>query len=252
MHMSDRKVALITGAARGIGAALAAGFADAGYRVVIHYRTSETQARAVHEQVTARHGTDSAMVVQADVSDRAGVRRMFDAARERFGGVDVLVNNAGINRDGPFLDMSDADWRQVLDAVLTGTFICSQEYARRYTGPEGHIVNLGATTGVSGRKNGANYCSAKAGVLTLTKCLALELAPRIKVNCVTPGHVKTEELVERFGLDRPENLGRELGAIPLGRLGRPEEVCQVVLFLVRQSGYVTGQNYIVDGGRFMY
>ena len=221
--MSDRKVALITGAARGIGAALAAGFADAGYRVVIHYRTSEAQARAVHEQVTARHGADTALLVQADVSDRAGVRRMFDAARERFGGVDVLVNNAGINRDGPFLDMSDADWRQVLDAVLTGTFICSQEYARRYTGPEGHIVNLGAPTGLSGRKNGANYCSAKAGVLTLTKCLALELAPRIKVNCVTPGHVKTEELVERFGLDRPENLGRELRAIPRGGWAGPRK-----------------------------
>ena len=250
--MSDRKVALITGAARGIGAVLAAGFADAGYRVVIHYRTSEAQARAVHEQLTTRHGTDTAMVVQADVSDRAGVCRMFDAARERFGGVDVLVNNAGLNKDGPFLDMSDEDWRLVLDAVLTGTFICSQEYARRYTGPEGHIVNLGATTGVSGRKNGANYCSAKAGVLTLTKCLALELAPRIRVNCVTPGHVKTEELVERFGLDRPENLERALGAIPLGRLGRPEEVCQVVLFLVGQSGYVTGQNFIVDGGMYMH
>jgi acetoacetyl-CoA reductase/3-oxoacyl-[acyl-carrier protein] reductase len=177
---------------------------------------------------------------------------MFDEARERFGGVDVLVNNAGVNRDGPFLAMSDEDWRVVLDSVLTGTFICSQEYARRYTGPEGHIVNLGATTGVTGRKNGANYCSAKAGVLTLTKCLALELAPRIRVNCVTPGHVKTEELVERFALDCPENLERALGSIPLGRLGRPEEVCQLVLFLVRQSGYVTGQNFIVDGGMFMH
>jgi acetoacetyl-CoA reductase/3-oxoacyl-[acyl-carrier protein] reductase len=250
--MSDRKVALITGAARGIGAALAAAFADAGYRVVIHYRTSEAQARAVHEQVTARHGTDTALMVQADVSDRAGVRRMFDAARERFGGVDVLVNNAGLNKDGPFLAMSDEDWRLVLDAVLTGTFICSQEYARRYTGKEGHIVNLGAMTGVRGRKNGANYGSAKAGVLTLTRCLALELAPSIRVNCVTPGHVETEELVERFGLDRPENLARELRAIPLGRLGRPEEVCQLVLFLVTQSGYVTGQNFIVDGGKFMH
>jgi NAD(P)-dependent dehydrogenase (short-subunit alcohol dehydrogenase family) len=220
--------------------------------VVIHYRTSEAQARAVHEQVTARHGTDTAMVAQADVSDRADVRRLFDAARQRFGGVDVLVNNAGLNKDGPFLDMSDEDWRVVLDSVLTGTFMCSQEYARRYTGPEGHIVNLGATTGASGRKNGANYCSAKAGVLTLTKCLALELAPRIRVNCVTPGHVKTEELVERFGLDRPENLERELRAIPLGRLGRPEEACRLVLFLVGQSGYVTGQNFIVDGGMFMH
>jgi NAD(P)-dependent dehydrogenase (short-subunit alcohol dehydrogenase family) len=229
-----------------------AGFADAGYRVVIHYLTSEAQARVVHEQVTTRHGDDAAFVAQADVADRSGVCRLFDEAHERFGGVDVLINNAGINKDGPFLDMSDADWRAVLDSVLTGTFICSQEYARRYTGQEGHIVNLGATTGVSGRKNGANYCSAKAGVLTLTKCLALELAPRIKVNCVTPGHVRTEELVERFGLERPENLERALRAIPLGRLGRPEEVCQLVLFLVRQSGYVTGQNFIVDGGIFMH
>jgi NAD(P)-dependent dehydrogenase (short-subunit alcohol dehydrogenase family) len=250
--MSGRKVALITGAARGIGAALAAAFADAGYRVVIHYLTSEAQARAVHEQVTARHGADAALVVRADVADRPAVRRLFDEARERFGGVDVLVNNAGINKDGPFLDMSDEDWRVVLDSVLTGTFVCSQEYARRYTGQEGHIVNLGATTGVSGRKNGANYCSAKAGVLTLTRCLALELAPRIRVNCVTPGHVKTEELVERFGLDRPENLERAVRAIPLGRLGRPEEVCRLVLFLVTQSGFVTGQNFIVDGGMFMH
>src|SRR5437016_5975605 len=106
VNMSDRKVALITGAGRGLGAALAAAFADAGHRVVIHYLTSEAQARAVHEQVTARHGADAALVARADVADRAAVRRLFDEARERFGGVDVLVNNAGINKDGPFLDMS--------------------------------------------------------------------------------------------------------------------------------------------------
>jgi acetoacetyl-CoA reductase/3-oxoacyl-[acyl-carrier protein] reductase len=250
--MAGRKVALVTGAAKGIGAALAAAFADAGYRVVIHYLNSETQARAVQEQVTGRHGADAAWAARADVSDRAGVRRLFDEARERLGGVDVLVNNAGVNKDGPMLDMSDDDWRRVLDTVLTGTFICAQEYARRYTGQDGHIVNLGAITAVRGRKNGANYCSVKAGVLALTKCLALELAPRIRVNCVTPGHIHTDELIGRYRLDRLENLERMLAPVPLGRLGTPEEVARVVLFLVSQSGFVTGQNYFVDGGLLMY
>jgi acetoacetyl-CoA reductase/3-oxoacyl-[acyl-carrier protein] reductase len=250
--MAGRKVALVTGAAKGIGAALAAAFADAGYRVVIHYLTSEAQARALHEQITARNGADAAWVARADVSDRAAVRRLFDEARERLGGVDVLVNNAGINKDGPLLDMSDDDWRRVLDTVLSGTFICAQEYARRYTGQDGHIVNLGAITAVRGRKNGANYCSAKAGVLALTKCLALELAPRIRVNCVTPGPIHTDELTGRYRLDCPENLERMLAPVPLGRLGTPEEVARVVLFLVSQSGFVTGQNYFVDGGVLMY
>ena len=243
------KVVLITGGSQGIGRATAVAFAREGARVAICARGKEALGQAAAD-VTAAGG--EVLAEPADVTQLADIERFVGQAAERFGGVDVLVNNAGVNKDGPFLDMSDEDWRLVLDAVLTGTFICSQEYARRYTGPEGHIVNLGAPTGLSGRKNGANYCSAKAGVLTLTKCLALELAPRIKVNCVSPGHVKTEELVERFGLDCPENLGRELGAIPLGRLGRPEEVCQLVLFLVRQSGFVTGQNYIVDGGIFMH
>ena len=164
----------------------------------------------------------------------------------------VLINTAGLNIDKPFLEITDKDWSTVLGTILTGTFICSQEFARRYQGEAGHIITIGAVTALRGRKNGANYCSARAGVLTLTKCMALELAPRIRVNCVTPGYINTEEVMERYKLDEQENLERALSGIPMSRLGKTEDVFQIVDFLVNTTSYVTGQNYFVDGGSYMH
>ena len=147
--------------------------------------------------------------------------------------------------------MSDDEWDTVLSTVLNGTFMCSQEFARRYDGAAGNIINIGAVTAVKGRKNGANYCSARAGVLALTKCMALELAPKIRVNTVTPGRVDTEELRQRYQLDDENNRMRLKQDIPMARLGEPAEIASMILFLVETGKYVTGQNFFVDGGVFM-
>jgi NAD(P)-dependent dehydrogenase (short-subunit alcohol dehydrogenase family) len=248
----EKKVVLVTGASGGIGSALARGFTGKGARVVINYLKSEQAARSLGEEINRRRGPGTALVLRADVSRRGDVRQMFEAAVDQFGGVDVLVNTAGLNLDRPFLEMTDEDWSTVLGTILTGTFLCSQEYALRYRGEAGNIVNIGAVTALRGRKNGANYCSARAGVLTLTKCLALELAPKIRVNCVTPGYINTDEVMERYHLHEQEHMERALGGIPMSRLGKPSDVFQVVDFIVNTAGYVTGQNYFVDGGSYMH
>ena len=249
--MPEPKVILITGASRGIGATLARNFARKGHRVVINYLNSETQAFTLRNEIVARFGRDAALAVRADVADRLEAGRMFDAIYERYGRLDVLINNAGINRDKTFLEMNDKMWSEVLRTILTGTFVCSQEFASRFSGAEGHIVTLGALTGISGRENGVNYCTARAGILALTKCLALELAPRIRVNCVTSGYIATEEVVERYQLQKQENYEQAIGAIPLGTLGAPEDIFRMMDFLVNESTYITGQNFLVDGGKLM-
>jgi acetoacetyl-CoA reductase/3-oxoacyl-[acyl-carrier protein] reductase len=176
---------------------------------------------------------------------------MFEQACQAFGKVDVLINNAGINRDRPFIEMSDEEWGVVMDTILKGTFLCSQEYARRYRGSEGNIINIGAITAVKGRSNGANYCSARAGVLALTKCMALELAPRIRVNTVTPGRIDTEELRERYQLEDVQKKSKLEQEVPMKRLGTPADVAGMILYLVSSGPYITGQNFFVDGGLFM-
>lgn len=249
---AEKKVALISGSSRGIGAALARGFAEKGYAVVINYHKSEQAAKKIEEEINDRCGRDTAVAIRADVGCRSDVSQMFDQVTTHFKQIDVLVNTAGLNIDKPFLEMTDEDWSVVLGTILTGSFICSQEFARRYRGDSGHIINIGAVTALRGRRNGANYCCAHAGILTLTKCLALELAPRIRVNCVTPGYINTAEVIARYHLDQQENLERALTGIPMSRLGTPEDVFQVIDFIVNTSGYVTGQNYFVDGGSYMH
>ena len=248
----EKKVALITGSSGGIGAALARSFAEKDYCVCINYLKSEQAAVELQEAINAGCGVGTALAIRADVGCRSDVIQMFEQVVARFKRIDVLVNTAGLNIDKPFLEMTDGDWSMVLGTILTGTFICSQEFARRYLGEAGHIITIGAVTALRGRKNGANYCSARAGILTLTKCLALELAPRIRVNCVTPGYINTAEVIERYHLDEQENLERALSGIPMSRLGTPEDVFQIIDFIVNTSSYVTGQNFFVDGGSYMH
>jgi len=248
----EKKVVLITGSSRGIGAALARSFAEKGYAVAINYLKSERAAGQLQEGIDARYGVGTAVSIRADVGIRSDVSQLFEQVTARLNRVDVLINTAGLNIDKPFLEMTDEDWSTVLGTILTGTFICSQEFARRYRGEAGHIITIGAVTALRGRKNGANYCSARAGILTLTKCMAMELAPRIRVNCVTPGYINTEEVIERYKLDEQENLKRALSSIPMSRLGTPEDVFQIINFIVNTSSYVTGQNYFVDGGSYMH
>ncbi|MGQ9780531.1 MAG: SDR family NAD(P)-dependent oxidoreductase [Bacillota bacterium] len=247
----ETKAVLITGAMSDIGRATARAFARAGYAVVVNHRWAPEVATDFAEELAREWGAPRACAIRANVRYRAEVEALFAEAYRAFGRLDVLVNNAGINRDRPFLEMSDEEWEVVVDTILKGTFLCSQEFARRYTGDDGSIINIGAVTALKGRKNGANYCSARAGVLALTKCLALELAPRIRVNAVTPGRIETAELRARYGLDDEGNRARLTQDIPLGRFGEPAEVAEMILYLANSGRYITGQNFFVDGGLFM-
>jgi acetoacetyl-CoA reductase/3-oxoacyl-[acyl-carrier protein] reductase len=249
--MPERKIILITGAARGIGVVTAENFARLGWPVAIHYHRSAHSALALQNELLHRYGPGAALAVAADVACREAVQAMFEQVNAGLGPVDALVNNAGANLDGPFLEMSVEQWRSVLDVILTGTFLCSQEFARRYRGGEGHIVNIGSLSALEGRTNGANYCSARAGVIALTRCMALELAPAIRVNCVSPGYIATQALVERYHLDDPQRCAQATAAIPAGSLGKPEDVFQAIRFLVCESRGINGENLIVDGGKLL-
>lgn len=244
----ETKVVLITGTLSDIGRATAQAFARAGYAIVVNYRHNPEVAGVFAETLVQAEHAPQAVAIRADISSRREVQNLFDQIYQTLGRLDVLVNNAGVNRDRPVLDMPAEDWEIVISTVLTGTFLCSQEFARRYSGSEGNIINLGAVTALQGRKNGANYCSARAGVLALTKCLALELAPRIRVNTVTPGRIETEELRARYHLADDQNRLRLEQDIPLGRLGQPTDIAEMIVFLATSGRYITGQNFLVDGG----
>lgn len=139
-----------------------------------------------------------------------------------------------------FLEIIDEVWSEVLWTILTETFSCSQEFASRYSGAEGHIIAIGVLTGISGRKNGANCCTTRAGILAFTKCLALELAPRIRASYVTPGHISTEEVIERYQLHNKTNYKQAISAIPLGTLGSPGDIIRMIDFPVNESTYIIG------------
>jgi 3-oxoacyl-[acyl-carrier protein] reductase len=251
MVVSTEKVVLITGALSDIGRATAQALARVGYSVALNHRSKADEAARFADELVHQWGAPQAAAVQADIRRRVEVAAMFEQIYKQFGRLDMLVNNAGINRDNAFLDMSDEEWETVTDTILKGTFMCSQEFARRYKGTSGSIINFGATTGITGRKNGANYCPARAGVLTLTKCLALELAPNIRVNTVTPGRIDTEEVRVRYHTDDPEIRKSFEKDVPLKRMGEPDDIASMIMVLVESGTYITGQNMIVDGGLLM-
>ncbi len=248
--MTDKPVALVTGGASGLGAAIVAHFARKGWRVAMNYR-DEAKADALLADLEQGGTAARVLKVRADVTDRTEVRQMFDDTVETFGRVDFLINCAGFNRDAPFLEMTDEAWDSVVAVHLKGTFICCQEYVFHNPANSGHIINLGATCGIQGRKNGVNFCSAKGGVLTLTKCLARELAPRIQVNCLTPGQVDTPEVRTRYQLDRPEELEKVVSGIPMGRIGALEDVTHMVDNILG-ARFTTGANFFANGGDFMH
>jgi 3-oxoacyl-[acyl-carrier protein] reductase len=242
------KVALVTGSSRGIGRAVAIELGARGCRVVVNYHTNETAAQEVAGIIRDQGG--DVLVVGADVSLGADAQRLVDETVTAFGGLDILVNNAGITRDGLSLRMSEADWDAVLDTNLKSAFLCCKAaqkvmLRKRY----GRIVNLGSVSGLVGNAAQANYSSAKAGLVGLTKALARELASRnITVNLVAPGYVVTDMTANLS----PELLQKALAAIPLQRLAQPEDIARAVAFLVSDdASYITGQVLSVDGGMAM-
>ena len=247
------KVVLITGSSRGIGASLATYFAKNKYYTVINYSNSKNDAENLYDSISKIVDKKYLLLCKADVSKRNDVNKMFKKIIKIFGKLDILINNAGLNIDKPFLKLTDNDWQKVLQINLTGTFICSQEFALHFGKRiNGHIINVGALTGIIGRINGANYCSSKSGVLTLTKCLALELSPGIMVNCIIPGHIATEEVISRYKLSNQKNTSQEIQKIPMGRLGRTNDVCNLVDYIINKSTFSTGHKFFVDGGMFMH
>jgi NAD(P)-dependent dehydrogenase (short-subunit alcohol dehydrogenase family) len=248
-----QKTAIVTGSTRGIGLAIALRLAASGHNVVLnHHRDDESADEALRLCAAL---TPHVRLVKADVGRPAGAEMLVDEACTAFGAIDILVNNAGLNVDRPMLEMSEEDWDRVVDTNMKGVFLCAQRAARHMVRQSGGgvILNIGASTGIRARRDGLNYCAAKAGVLVMTKCMAMELAPRVRVNCLIPGMTRTGEMVERFHLDDADALARVEAEIPLGRVASPEEIADVACFLLSaQAEYINGQKIIADGGQFMY
>lgn len=244
-HLSE-KVAIVTGASRGIGRAIAIALAQAGAKVVVNYAHSDAAANEVVQGITEAGG--EAIALQADVSDAEQVQNLIQETRRQYGSIDVLVNNAGITRDTLLMRMKLEDWQAVINLNLTGVFLCTQAVSKiMLKQRQGRIINIASVAGQMGNPGQANYSAAKAGVIGFTKTMAKELSSRnITVNAVAPGFIATEMTSE---LDA-EGI---LQYIPLGRYGQPEEVAGMVRFLAGDpaAAYITGQVFNVDGGMVM-
>ncbi|WP_156722123.1 SDR family NAD(P)-dependent oxidoreductase [Streptomyces apocyni] len=242
-------LAVVTGGTRGIGLALSHRLIHLGHRVVAFYWSDQEAA----EKAEAEH-PGRLTALRVDLSDAAEVARAAERVLGEHGTPAVLVNNAGINIDRPFLELTDQDWRRVLDTNLSGPFWLTRALApAMIEAGGGSVVNIGATTGMRPRVDGANYCASKAGLLQLTKCLALELAPALRVNCLIPGMIDTEELRTRWRLDDPARMAQTLDEIPQRRMGTTEDIADALEFMVGPGGsYLNGQKLIVDGGQFMW
>ncbi|MCP3794378.1 3-oxoacyl-[acyl-carrier-protein] reductase [Paenibacillus sp. CH40] len=242
------KTALVTGASRGIGRSIALALAEAGANVAVNYAGSEAAATEVAEQIRAK-GVE-AITVQANVGRADEADQLIKDVIGAWGKIDVLVNNAGITRDNLIMRMKEEEFDQVIETNLKGVFNCLKAATRPMMKQRsGRIINISSVVGVLGNAGQANYVAAKAGVIGLTKSSARELASRgITVNCVAPGFIDTE-MTQVLADDLRDNM---LSGIPLARLGRPEEIADVVLFLASDaSSYMTGQTLHVDGGMYM-
>lgn len=235
------KRVLITGGAGGIGTASARRFLEEGARVVVLDR-DDAALRRIGRRLPALSGA-----IRADVSDPDDVARAFEELDDLAGGLDVLINNAGISLRHRFTDISPQEWRQVIDVNLNGVFFVAQQAARRMLAGEGGVIlNMGSTNGLMGYHYYADYNASKAGVIELTRSMALELGPQVRVNAVCPGFILTPMQEAEY---TPEMRRAFASKLPLNRLGRPEDVAAMFAFLASDdASFITGQYFVIDGG----
>lgn len=245
---SKKRVALVTGASRGIGRAIAVELARQGCYVIVNYSSSPEAAQETLNEI--REAGSDGEVLKFGVQDSEAVENAFDGIKSRHGQLDVLVNNAGISRDGLVLRMKDEEWLATLGVNLNGAFFCSRAAARlMLRAKSGRIVNISSVVGEMGNAGQVPYVSSKAGLIGMTKALAKELASRgITVNAITPGFIETDMTAALNDKQREEHMK----AIPLARYGQAVEVAQLVSFLASDAaGYITGQVVGINGGMYM-
>lgn len=247
IDFTDMRV-LVTGGTRGIGSATARAFLNAGAKVAVNGRSSESTAAGIIAL------GDNGMVFEApgDVATVAGCRAIVDGALDRLGGLDILVNSAGVASYGPARAVQEADWDRMIDVNLKGTFFCIQAALEALHTSKGNIVNLASDAGLIGVSELSAYCASKAAVVNLTKALSLELAPNVRVNCVCPGYVDTD-MVRRDGIeaaDDPYEAEQTLiKETPLKRLATPDEIANAILYLAsKEAEFITGSALQIDGG----
>ena len=242
----EGQTALVTGASRGIGKAIAISLAQEGAEVIINYSSSLENANMVVSEISSFGG--KAYPLRADISNENSVNELIKTVLDKNNKIDVLVNNAGITKDGLLMRMKTDDWQKVLDLNLSGVFYCTRAVSRQMLKQKkGRIINITSVVGLMGNPGQANYSAAKAGVVGLTQSSAKEFASRgITVNAVAPGFISTD-------MTKDLNSDAILTAIPLGRFGDPEDVAGVVRFLAADpsAAYITGQTIQVDGGMVM-
>lgn len=246
--MTEKKVAVVTGASRGIGRAIAMRLAAEGCYVVINYNGSKEKAEEVQQEILQAGG--EAHIYQCNVADFEACGEMFKDTVRKMGHLDILVNNAGITKDGLLMAMSEEDFSKVVDTNLKGTFYCIRHASRLMIKQrKGRIINLSSIVGISGNAGQANYAASKAGVIGLTKSAAKELAPRgITVNAIAPGFICTD-MTQVLPQQVKENIWKQ---IPMGGFGNPQDVAAAAAFFAsEEAGYITGQVLMVDGGMAM-
>jgi 3-oxoacyl-[acyl-carrier protein] reductase len=241
------QVAVVTGASGGIGKAICKALAAGGADIAAHYSKDRAGVESAASLVKAAGGRVE--IIRADLSLRSETKNLIDETMKRLGRCDILVNNAGTFPRSWALDLTEEEWDRVIDTNLKGTFFCSQAAARvMKEAGQGRIVNM-ASVAIRGIQRGAHYSASKAGIIGLTRTLALEWAPEVLVNCVAPGLIDTPQ--PRMGMNEGE-IAERAQRLPLARIGKPEDVAEAVLFLVSKgSSWVTGQTLHVNGGDMM-
>ncbi|MFQ5579937.1 MAG: SDR family oxidoreductase [Nitrospiria bacterium] len=237
------KVVLITGAARRIGKATALSLAKRGARTAIHFNRSIEEAHQVVDEITA--GGGEAFSLQGDIRKTADCERIVSECCEKFGRIDVLINNASVFFKTPLFQVKEEDWDTTFDANLKGGFFCAQAAAKEMRKQGGKIINIADWSGLRPYKNYVPYCVSKAGVIAMTKGLARTLAPKIEVNAIAPGPVLA---AEDFDENDKETIIRHT---PLGRFGSPDDIVHAVLFLLEGTNFMTGSTIIIDGGKLI-